>query len=451
MKWRKPAIWLAPLFLVVTFILGGGARADIMSLVFLRPLAAIFLGIGLLNLSRVDIERHKLLFGCLIALGILALVQLIPLPPALWHQLPGHQIVHETDAMLGLGGVWRPISLAPNGTLNALLALMVPAAFLVHVAKLDTAGIRRLLVIAICLGLLSAVIGIAQAVGSSGGGLYFYKITNQGFAVGLFANRNHQAVMLACLFPMLAAYASFPTKVAANAKMRLILVLLAGVALIPLLLITGSRLGVVVGALGILSARWVYRTPEAQGVPRRESKRKNYTPLALAIAVLALVALTALLAQVSVFGRFAEASDALTDVRFRVWQPIMDAMWVFFPFGSGLGSFAEVYKIYEPAELLRTRYLNHAHNDLLEVLLTGGLAGLAIILVVTASLARSALRTVRPTEGNKGILPLNRMGVVILVMLALASLVDYPLRTPSLACIFILAAVCLRHERTSDR
>ncbi|MBA3677861.1 MAG: O-antigen ligase family protein [Sphingosinicella sp.] len=451
MKWRKPAVWLAPLFLVVTFTLGGGARADITSLVFLRPLAALFLGVGILNLRRDDIERHRMLFGCLVAVGVLALVQLIPLPPALWHQLPGHQIVRDIDAALGLGGVWRPISLAPNGTLNALLSLLVPAALLVHVAKLDTAGVRRLVVILIFLGLFSAIIGIAQAVGPRGGGLYFYRITNQSFAVGLFANRNHQAVVLACLFPMLAAFASFPAKLASNAKMRLVLVLLAGVALIPLLLITGSRLGVGLGALGILAARWVYRAPDTPSVKRRESKPRNYTPLIVATAVIGLVVITALLAQVSVFGRFTDASDALTDIRFRVWQPIMEATWVFFPFGSGLGSFAEVYRIYEPTELLRATYLNHAHNDLLEVCLTAGVAGLAIICVASASLARSLVRTARSRYVDSEISPLNRMGAAVVVMLAIGSLVDYPLRTPSIACIFILAAVCLRHDRTTDR
>jgi O-antigen ligase len=383
------------------------------------------------------------------AIAILAIVQLIPLPPGIWHQLPGHEIVRDIDTILGLEGLWRPISLAPNGTLNALMALVVPLAFLVHVAKLDAAGIRRLLIIAIALGLLSALIGIAQAVGTRGNGLYFYRITNHGFAVGLFSNRNHQAVFLACLFPMLAAYASFPLKAAANARIRLILVLLAGAALIPLLLITGSRLGAALGILGILSARWVYHAPELIAVRRRESKRKNYTPLIVGIVGIGLVAITAFLAQVSIFERFAGSSDAMTDIRFRVWQPILRMSWDFFPFGSGLGSFAEVYRVYEPNELLGARYLNHAHNDFLEVFLTAGVAGLVIMGVVAVSLAQAAFRAFRLKSPDRDI-SLYRMGAVVVTMLAAASLVDYPLRTPSITCVFILAAVCLRRVRTSE-
>lgn len=447
-KWGTPAVWLAFAFLLVTYLLGGGARSDIMSLVLLRPIAAIVFAIGIVELNRGDLRRYRTLFGCLAAIALLAIFQLIPLPPAVWHQLPGHDVVRDIDAGVGLDDLWRPMSLAPNGTLNALFALLVPAAFLVHVVKLDASALRLLVIFAIVLGLLSAFIGIAQAVGSAGSGLYLYRITNHGFAVGLFSNRNHQAIVLACLFPMLAAYASFPVKQASYAKVRLILVLVIGGALIPLILITGSRLGAALGLFGILSAAWVYRAPETPEAQRRESKRRNFVPLIAGVVAIALVVVTAMLAQVSVFGRFAEGGDAVNDIRFQVWRPISAMIWEFFPLGSGLGSFAEVYKIYEPTELLTREYLNHAHNDLLEVALTAGLAGAAILVIATFSIGRSVLRTAFGSQDAR-LLPLRRMGAIVVVMIALASLVDYPLRTPSIACIFILATVCLRQERTS--
>src|SRR3546814_18783044 len=55
---------------------------------------------------------------------------------------------------------------------------------------------------------MSGGLGLAQVIGPRDGPLYLYEITNNGSAVGLFANRNHQAALLACLFPMLAVYAS---------------------------------------------------------------------------------------------------------------------------------------------------------------------------------------------------------------------------------------------------
>src|SRR3546814_16196895 len=43
-------------------------------------------------------------------------------------------------------------------------------------------------------------------------------------------------------------------------------------------------------------------------------------------------------------------------------------MWLdAFPFGWGAWSFVTAYKVVEPAHLLSQNYLNHAHNDLLEI------------------------------------------------------------------------------------
>src|SRR3546814_13351782 len=55
------------------------------------------------------------------------------------------------------------------------------------------------------------------------------------------------------------------------------------------------------------------------------------------------------------------------DLRFSalpyIWQMGLDA----FPFGWGAGSFVTAYKVVEPDHLLSQNYLNHAHNDLLEI------------------------------------------------------------------------------------
>jgi O-antigen ligase len=412
-------------------------------------MAAITLMLGMRSLSLGDVRKYLVLFGALAAIGALAIVQLIPWPPFVWQQIPGHQIVVEIDRKIGLYGEWRPISLAPNSTLNALLSLLIPAAFLVHLAKLSPAQIRSVLIVAIGLCMMSGVLGIAQVAGSADSRLYLYDITNNGFAVGLFSNRNHEAVVLACLFPMLAAYAAFPVKERSTAKMRLILALLAGMALIPLILITGSRSGAVLGLLGLLSVRWVYSKPQISAPQRRESKRKNYNNVLGVVVLFVLGGMTAISARVSVFDRFSQGSDALKDVRFQVWRPIFRIVWDFFPFGSGLGSFPEVYGIYEPTQLLDARYLNHAHNDLLEIALTGGLFGMAIVAVCFYSFIRSIFRAARSRNGGPRD-SLIRMGAVVVSMLAFASLVDYPLRTPSVACIFILATVCLRQERVSE-
>jgi O-antigen ligase len=124
----------------------------------------------------------------------------------------------------------------------------------------------------------------------------------------------------------------------------------------------------------------------------------------------------------------------------------------FFPFGSGFGSFDPVYRYYEPDALLGPAYLNHAHNDFLELVMTGGLPAAAVALVFMVWTVRQALRLRRATETSpRGRYALLAIGMIVLA--AFASLVDYPLRTPIHVMLFAFASGWLAalepHPRSS--
>ena len=112
----------------------------------------------------------------------------------------------------------------------------------------------------------------------------------------------------------------------------------------------------------------------------------------------------------------------------------------FAPWGSGLGSFEPAYWLYEPDHLLMPAYMNHAHDDWLEIVMTGGVpAALVALLAVVAWGGRTfALMRNRSQAGTHVV---SRLGLVIILMLAVASLSDYPVRVPSLACLLVCAAV----------
>ena len=97
----------------------------------------------------------------------------------------------------------------------------------------------------------------------------------------------------------------------------------------------------------------------------------------------------------------------------------------------------------EPRSILDTTYVNHAHNDFLEVLLTAGLPALVLLaaaLVLWLVATRRAFSRSAPRSND---MVYARLGAVLVVLLALASVSDYPLRVPSLACFFVIAAVWL--------
>ena len=429
-------------FLLVVFMTGGGARADIQSLVVLRPVAAVVLCIGLWGLKLHHIREYRFLFGMAAAILALVAIHLIPLPPSVWGAFPGREVVSEVDRLAGIGDVWRPISLVPSASWNSLFSLIIPLAVLVLAVQLQREQRFQLLAAIIALGLFSGLWGLLQAIGPSEGPLYLYRITNNGSAVGLFSNRNHQAVFLALLFPMLAVFASSGIRTVEHARLYGWLAVAACVILIPLLLVTGSRAGLVAGVLGLGFALVLYRRPEISQ-PKKRKDRPRFDPRLLigGFGAIMLGALTFLMARARAVDRLS-IEDEADDLRFRMWGPIAEMAEKYFPLGSGAGSFVEIYQVGEPDNLLKVNYVNHAHNDWLETFLTLGLPGLlllgvAIVAFVTAAwrYSRSPLWDRRTSYG--------RMGAVVLFLLALASVADYPLRVPSLACVFVIACIWL--------
>jgi O-antigen ligase len=269
-----------------------------------------------------------------------------------------------------------------------------------------------------------------------------YRITNNGSAVGLFSNRNHAAVLLAALFPMLAVFASVGIKTEEQAKLKAWACLAAGGVLIPLVLVTGSRAGLITAAIGLAIAPFLYVRPSIVRPKKRRTNRVSPAIGLVALGALALVLITVLFFRAQAFERLA-APDQTEDLRFQIWGPIMATGWQHFPIGSGVGTFPEVYQVHERFELLSPNYVNHAHNDFLEVFTTAGLPGVLLIAAAGLALIRGASKAWRaPREGGAE-RALGRLGSVILLLLALASLVDYPLRVPSLMGLAVIAAVWL--------
>jgi O-antigen ligase len=85
--------------------------------------------------------------------------------------------------------------------------------------------------------------------------------------------------------------------------------------------------------------------------------------------------------------------------------------------------------------------MNHAHNDVIEIAATGGVVGVVILLVATAvSLAAGWRWFVRSTPATREVC-FGRLGFTIMTFCFLASLVDYPLRVPSLSVFFVIATL----------
>lgn len=433
---------------IACLLFGGGAREDITSLVILRPLSVIALGFGIYWLRRDDFARYKPLFYLLISCTALVVLNLIPLPPALWMQLPGRDLVVDAASVARIDQPWRPISLVPWRSWNALFALAVPAAALCLAARCSADEQRSLITVVLIGAAMSMVFAVLQIV-SGADFLYLYKVTNNGSPVGLFANRNHQAVLLDCLFPLLAVYASLPIGSEPRRSLRRAIALAGIVILIPLQLITGSRAGLLLMVPAFLTIFLIYRGPVSDR--RHGGKKRLALQFALGLVFLILVGLTVIASRATALERLLHP-DVSDNLRFDMLKPNLEMGWKYFPVGSGVGTFLETFQIDQPQQLLTTSYPPHAHNDPVEVWMTTGLAGVILMfagLLIWLKGGWIAFRSglAAPVEAGER---LARAGWTIVGLLLVASFADYPLRVPTMSLFLVISAVwAVRQGHTS--
>lgn len=465
----RRSVWVLGCFAAATIMMGGGSRYDIASLPFLRAIAIflVFLTIAVAPSSAWRGLRVPLALIALLAIWMV--VQLVPLPPEIWSSLPLRAPILTMDQLLDAPDRWRPISLTPAFTWNSLLALCLPlAALLIAGALPANERIRIWWAVWVC-ALASAAFGLLQFMGGPRSVFYLFRITNEGALVGLFANRNHHAMLLA--IGILAAGWLVANEVARRNPRPLLVPALIGSVVTFLLLIfaIGSRTGLVCGIGSALLVYAVVRRSyrfEPKPINQARNRQRLRQPMEVrsarfrriflsVVPVLIVGALTALF-YLSDRGNSVTRlldSDAAEDGRLMTLAPILSLLREQWMFGAGFGSFARVYQIIEPNALLQEVYLNEAHNDWLQLPIEGGVPGTLIFLLGIAWIFFQLLGSARDGFGRKSVEAAETWVLAgAFVVLALGSATDYPLRAPSMAMVAIfLIVILIRHrEGVSD-
>lgn len=432
--------WLLSAFICLVFLTGGASRIDVQSLIILNPASVFACALACLTLRKSHfVGRGWILWG-FIGVFVLTLLHLVPLPPSIWHALPGRADLIEVDQLVGLQSEWRPLTLSPANGWHALASLMTPLAIMLFGIQLNRQDLQRTLPLLIVLASLSGLLGVLQVISNPTGPLYFYRITNNGSAVGLFANRNHAATLLACLLPMLAVFASTTRGTDDQIKSRILISAAIAIVLVPLILVTGSRSGLFGALIGLILSALIYRRPVETRKVRRGDKTRRFgpAPILISLALLSIGFLTVIFSRAvaidRLFGETAEISRA------DYWGVSLELFWKYFPWGSGSGSFVEAFLIAEPNSILNAAYVNHAHNDLIETGLTFGVPGLLFLVVGVTFIVIRSLAAWHREEGRNSSVLYARAATAVLLILAVASLTDYPLRTPIMMA---LLSICL--------
>lgn len=438
------------LFTILLVFGGGASRGDALSqpIVWLASILALAVTVGTGALPGSAVREMP--FALLLTCALLVVVQLIPLPPAIWTLLPGREIYADVAVVSKIAQPWRPISLTPDLGWNSFLSLLPPLAAAATFTTIGDARGRTIDVL-LAVGLLSAILGLAQISGGSGGPLRFYAVTNNDSAVGLFANRNHQALLLVICLPALAAWSRLGKANRQARRFRSIIALLAGFFILPMVLATGSRAGAVLALLALAaSALMMLGSRGSEFEPRVYKDRPGLLKwVAIGLGLIASMAAVLIVRSPAVDRLF--ASNALEEQRTQLIAPLTDMALAFFPFGSGFGSFDATYRAFEPDSLLTQTYMNQAHNDLAQLFIEGGIFGVAILIWLLIWVTRRSMLHWKQAQRLSSARLMGRLGSVVVTLILAASLVDYPLRTPLGAVLLTIGLLWLAGEPVADR
>ncbi len=425
------------LFIISTAIIFGGGPNNLnfgFSLLFASASALVFLT----ALSR-DIHlfsRAPLLLNCAIgSIVLLPLIQLIPLPPEVWQSIPGHTNYLEVRQSVGLSNKWYPATLDPQATLETFLFLVPPVAIFIGTFTLPRIYRNYLLIVIASLALISIIIGSIQVV-TDGALMNFYNSSHRRFLLGFFANRNHQAIFLVLAFCIIMS----KVRESQSRDTRILITeLTVVIVFIVSVIATFSRSGFILLLLA-LSSHLITRESFRVRFPwgNKVMRKRN-----LLVGLLILSSMTAaiFLFDNPLLDESLARFRATDDPRFLFWPKVTKLALDFLPLGSGLGTFVPLYASYEQLEDITPFYLNHAHNDYLELLIEAGVLGS----VVLGLFLWANFLGVKRLGGHP-----ERSVLLLLFMVPLAvvlhSFVDYPIRTQAVACTLSVVLADIAHR-----
>lgn len=422
-RWQAYAV--AALAVVAVLFGGGGAEGPVNNGV-IQALAAVLLSLLLASNIRGSWPLPQAAVGAgsvLLALVLIVVLQLVPLPPGVWDSLPGRDLARAALALTGSADEWRPLSLDPEATRRVAATLLLPAAILFGLLGSTRREILLVVTGIVIAAGVSALVGALQLTLGTPGWLTFYDGPNPGTASGVFANPNHHATLLVSATLLLALLIRTAERAPTRASPRgpggfFHPAWLALPFFIVMILATGSRAGMI---LLLIAA------PGALLISLRGGSPLLWIGAMGAVAML--IGLTVLFSPTGNLLAIGQSFVFSDDGRYALLPDVVYTLQQYWPWGSGLGTFVPVFAPNENLDIAGAGYVNHAHNDFLEWLIETGLPG-AIWLLVAVGLLAYRLVTVAINRGQLRQTQFAAVvtGALILLLIGLHGLADYPVR-----------------------
>lgn len=372
------------IIILTALFLGGGTNQGIWTdhLLQILLIPALFMGITNIQNSRFS----KAAFYFLIILFGYFILQFSPISREI--TINNTQTVIESTLF----------SFSPQKSLEAVLYATSILGFSLYLSRFNDKELSRLIrffMIGLAVNLILSAIQLSYSGTTKIVGYLPYTITS-----ATFANENHFSTLAFSMIPMIAFHYLVRVE-------RPSIFLFATAIISFVLFAVGSRAGMsMVITMSALCYFWFSL--------KKVSQRFKLITIIMALLIIPFVI---------IFN-----SDTLFSteiVRANFFNNTLQAAIENLPFGTGLGTFLEVYPSYEPLSQTRHLYTNHAHNDFLEILLETGIFGVVLFSIFIYLVFKGFFRTPLAQAAGFGVLAIG-----------IHSLIDYPLRTMTIAVLF---------------
>lgn len=422
---QRPRSAIIAVYLLLCILLGGSSQGVWMNLALQLLGIAVIAWAAIAGAPAEEEGDRATAPYLLLGLGlVVVLLQLIPMPASLWSDFPGRQDLARGYSLLGLPLPPLPVSEAPYLSVTTVFAL-IPAVAIFAAATLLRASPRWLAMAVVAGMACSILLGALQVANGPRSWPYLYDITNAG-AVGVFANRNHMGTLLLVSIPFGTALMVSTRAQGSGSRQGRLALGIAGLVLVVVGIALNGSVAALALALPVLLA-------SAALVPAAVRWRRVALPIA-AVALIGGVVIVGTNPIPSVATDLGAAESVQS--RGQMWSTTETAIRDTFPLGTGLGTFEQVYRQYEQPGQITRSYVNHAHNDYLELALELGAAGIVLMVLFLAWWAIAAVRVwTTPLSSAFG-----RAATIASAVILAHSIVDYPLRTAAISAVF---AACI--------
>lgn len=384
---------------------------------------------------RVAFVRPPLLIPLGIILGI-AVVQIIPLPPAFVKILSPQTYRVYSDAALSPGNLpWLTLSLYPHATVLEIIRLIsyLCVYFLTLQLLRDPKSMDRATAALLITGVFVSFMGMFQLVSWNRKVLWLREF-HDGLPFGPYFNRNHFAGLMEMLIPVSiglaiyllpsvkndrgvkAAVSDFLTDVNAN---KLILTMASVIIMITAFFLSLSRGGIVALSLSMLFFGIML-------LLRSSTKGRGWAIVCIFLVILFSVGWFGWKPMIGIIEKFESLKNREGSMVSRVnnWKDSVGMVRDFPLFGTGLGTYEHVYPRYRtvPGELK----WEHAHNDYVEGAVELGIAGLMAGIYALGAFYLMMFRVLRQRK-SLGSRLLGIGGMTGITAMAIHSLMDFNL------------------------